>query len=172
MPEQILHLTYFGGVLTQIAPMTVVQRDALGQMLWIGVGTPVQRPRLEGKLRDIPRDEWPPGGFPLDADTWYGFDALIWQPTGANHSVWWFFQPGGEFQNWYVNLETRSADGAQIVDQELDIWVHPDRSWEWKDEESFAAKTGDPRFWGVEEAAEIRAEGERVAKLIDAGEFP
>ncbi|MGY0230727.1 DUF402 domain-containing protein [Longispora urticae] len=170
MPHEIR--MSFGGVVCQILPVRPVLDDGRGPLLALPGGTPVRRTLTDPPLREIPRDEWPEGGFPLQDDVWFGNGVLIFQPHGADHAVWWFFTDAGEFAGWYVNLETRSPDGTHVTDQELDIWVEPDRTWEWKDEESFAAKTGDPRFWSAEEAADIRAEGNRVVKLIEAGEFP
>lgn len=172
MAEQLVLKDHFGGVVTRMVSATVVSRDERGQLLWIPIGAAARRPALDRPIREIPRDDWPDGGFPLVDEPWDTFHVLALQPTGANHSVWWFFAPDGEFQNWYVNLETRTPDGSEITDKELDIWVYPDRSWEWKDVESFEQKTGDPRFWDADEAAEVRAEGERVIKLIEAGDFP
>lgn len=73
-----------------------------------------------------------------------------------------------------MNLERRvhRGDDIDIADHELDINVAPDRSWQWKDEVSFAEKTGHPVYWSVDEAAAIRAEGTRVARLAEAGTFP
>jgi hypothetical protein len=58
------------------------------------------------------------------------------------------------------------------VDQDLDIWVTPDRSWRWKDEAEFAERLGFPENYWVSDEAAVRAEGRRVVKLIEAGEFP
>ncbi|WP_018350985.1 DUF402 domain-containing protein [Longispora albida] len=163
---------WFGGMLCQVIPVRVVEEDENGRLLALAGGTRLKRVNPGRPIREIPRDEWPEGGYPLVDDVWFGNGILMWQPKGAGHAVWWFYTDAGDFAGWYVNLETRSEGDAVIVDKELDIWVEPDRSWEWKDEESFAAKTGDVRFWDAAEAAEIRAEGERVVKLIEAGAFP
>ncbi|WP_203653846.1 DUF402 domain-containing protein, partial [Actinocatenispora rupis] len=99
-------------------------------------------------------------------------------PPGGDHSVWWFTTDGGAFAGWYVNLERHvvrtdgDLAGIDAVDQELDGWVAPDRVWHWKDEESFAAKTGDPAFWSADEALAVRAEGERLRSLAEAGAPP
>ncbi|KPC71197.1 hypothetical protein ADL27_53055, partial [Streptomyces sp. NRRL F-6602] len=101
---------------------------------------------------------WPPGGFPLRPDRWRNGSALILQPPGAGYAVWWFFSRDGTFGGWYVNFERRTRydeqgavneEGTDIVvgDLELDLTVSPDRHWRWKDEESFAVRTGHPRFW-------------------------
>lgn len=86
---------------------------------------------------------------------------LIWLPAGAGHAVWWLFAPDGAFTGWYVNLERRvhGADVVDVDDQELDIVVAPDRTWAWKEEKSFAEKTGRTRFWTAAEATAIRPLG-------------
>ncbi|HEX2774384.1 MAG TPA: DUF402 domain-containing protein, partial [Micromonosporaceae bacterium] len=54
----------------------------------------------------------------------------------------------------------------------LDVWVEPDRTWRWKDEDEFAEKTGHPLYWTAEEAAAIRARGEALAARAEARQFP
>jgi hypothetical protein len=62
--------------------------------------------------------------------------------------------------------------GVDTVDQDLDIVVSPDRTWQWKDEEEFAERLALPdRYWVPDEDA-VWAEGRRVIKRIEAGEFP
>src|SRR5207237_5593572 len=60
--------------------------------------------------------------------------------------------------------------GADTEDHALDVWVEPDRSWRWKDEDEFAERTG--VFWSSAEAERIRAEGVRVVAAAAAGAFP
>ena len=57
-------------------------------------------------------------------------------------------------------------------DHALDVMVAPDRRWRFKDEDDFAERTGHPWYWTEQEASAIRAEAERVAKLVDEGGFP
>ena len=57
------------------------------------------------------------------------------------------------------NRETRL--GFDTTDWAIDIWVEPDGTWRWKDEEDFA----EAQALGVltpTAAAAVRAEGERV----------
>ena len=48
----------------------------------------------------------------------------------------------------------------------------PDRTWQWKDEDEFAARLREPADYWVDDEAAVRAEGERLVKLAEAGEFP
>jgi hypothetical protein len=81
---------------------------------------------------------------------------MLMPPKGA-YSVWWFFDEGS-FSGWYVNLE------APVVT--------PQRRWQWKDAEEFDRRIGHPLYFDSTEAKAIRAEGERLIELIEAGDFP
>jgi hypothetical protein len=61
---------------------------------------------------------------------------------------------------------------VDVYDQELDLLVYPDGRWSWKDEDAFAEYTGHPAFWDEVEAAEVRAEGERLLALARAKAAP
>lgn len=102
-------------------------------------------------------------------------DALKIHEPGAQHTTSLFFSAGMEgFICWYVDLEepTRRAGGGLVTfDRSLDIVIGPDRRWRWKDEDHFAHIQ---RFGWItpERAAELRAEGERVVRRIEAREAP
>jgi hypothetical protein len=60
---------------------------------------------------------------------------------------WWLFDPDGAFAAWYVNLEEPAVRwndgdlaGVDLTDQDLDIRVWPDRTWEWKDDDELAER--------------------------------
>jgi predicted RNA-binding protein associated with RNAse of E/G family len=89
-------------------------------------------------------------------------------------SVWWFFAESGEFRGWYVNLEIplgRTELGTDRIDGALDVTVDPHRRWQWKDEDEAAAAVEAGRL-GAEQLARLRAEGERLIGLAEAGAFP
>ena len=157
-----------GGVLGGSAPVRVVLDAEDGLLLWLARGTTVRAATVH------PRDVAAGATAGPLVDRVADRDALIWQPARAGHAVWWWFGPDGTFSGWYVNLErrVRGAHAVDVHDQELDLVVAADRSWVWKDEESFAAKTGRPGFWTAAEALAIRAEGLRVAAQVQRGEFP
>ncbi|MEU0557791.1 DUF402 domain-containing protein [Dactylosporangium sp. NPDC006015] len=153
----------------------LVADDDRGLLLWLPEGAEFAcRVDADGRpLRAAPTVE-AYGAAPLATRTWRGYDVLLLHPPGAAHSVWWFFA-GGEFAGWYVNLESpavRRGGGIDVVDHHLDIDVAPDRRWRWKDEDEFTDCIGRPGFWSAEQAAAIRAEGERVAAAVEAGRFP
>jgi hypothetical protein len=81
------------------------------------------------------------------------------------HSLELFWQDAtGAFAGWYVNIQEplrRSPVGFDTDDLVLDIWVEPDGSWKWKDEDELDEAIRLGRFT-ADQAAAIRAEGERV----------
>jgi hypothetical protein len=182
----VYHRSYFGGELQQVAPARVVRHDDAGVLLWLAHRSPSWLAVLpdRGHPRDVPPDEWPAGGWPLvPVPLPLPQSTLILVPPDAGYAVWWLWRPGGpirpdRFAGWYVNLERHALwddgehAGVDSLDQELDGLVDPDRRWRWKDEDSFAAKTGQPRYWSATEAAAIRAAGESARALVEAGAFP
>ncbi|GIH04605.1 hypothetical protein Rhe02_26720 [Rhizocola hellebori] len=120
------------------------------------------------------------GRFPIGEHPWraekhthwsgHGMLALHWE--GVDHAVFVYWNgPQREHAFWYFNLQDaprRTPIGFDTLDHELDLlWRVGAPTWEWKDVEEFA-KTGEARYPG--RVHEIQAEGDRVAKLLDAGE--
>jgi hypothetical protein len=54
-----------------------------------------------------------------------------------------------------------SGLGYDTMDHALDVWIQPDGTWTWKDEDDFA-EAMELGIFAPEEAAAIRGEGERV----------
>jgi Protein of unknown function (DUF402) len=144
-------------------PWIVVADEPEQLRLFIPKGTPTKIPPGSG----IPRDEWT-----LEDGTFL-HDALRLTKPGAAHSVLLFWDDG-RFEGWYVNLERpleRSPMGFDYLDRELDIHVHPDRSWELLDVDEFE----EARRLGVisqDEADEIEAEARRVIDDVEAWKPP
>jgi hypothetical protein len=177
----VLHRNVRHGRIGWVRPARVISDDERGLLLWLARGTVVvNEVAADGRgMRAMPFAEWLGLDYRLLVGSWQGPGVLKLLPPGAPHSVWWFRDDAGTFTNWYVNLEepgVRWDDGAvagvDVVDQDLDVVVHPDRSWQWKDEGEFTERLAFPgRYWVSDEAA-VRAAGERVIKQAEAGEFP
>jgi RimJ/RimL family protein N-acetyltransferase len=99
-------------------------------------------------------------------------EALVWERThvlrttdpAAMHSVDLYWDESWAFLGWYVNLQaplTPSRHGYDTTDLALDVWVEPDGTWSWKDEDDLAALV-DRGVLDAAGAAAVRREGERV----------
>lgn len=62
-------------------------------------------------------------------------------------------------------------DGGQTKGLVLDIVVTPERQWEWKDADEFDRRVGHPSYLDRDAAQAVRSTGERLIKVIDAGDF-
>jgi hypothetical protein len=162
-------------------PVRVVSDDERGLLLWMARGTPaVNEVTGDGRrTRGMPFSEWITLEYRLSPGAWQGPGILLYFPPGADHSVWWFWDDDWAFQCWYVNLEERAVRwddgtvaGVDVIDQDLDVVVAPDNSWEWKDEDEFAERLAFPEHYWVRDEAAVWAEGRRVIKIAEAGEFP
>ena len=179
--QLILHRNVRHGRIGWVRPARVVSDDERGLLLWLARGSAVvNEVAADGRgMRAMPFAEWVGTGYRLVVGSWQGPGVLKLLPPGAYHSVWWFRDESGKLTNWYVNLEepgVRWDDGevagVDIVDQDLDIVVRPDLSWEWKDEGEFTERLAFPDDYWVTDEDAVRAEGERVVKRIEAGQFP
>lgn len=99
---------------------------------------------------------------------WFGAGVLKLARPGEPWSVWLFWDHGWQFKSWYVNLEepmTRWSGGVDSVDHFLDISVHPDRSWTWRDEDEFAQahRSG---LIGAAQARRVREAGSAAVEVI------
>jgi Protein of unknown function (DUF402) len=179
--QLILHRNVRRGRIGWARPARVVLDDERGLLLWLARGSIVANEvASDGRgMRGMPFTEWIGLPYRMLVGTWQGPGVLKFLPADGAHSVWWFRDDAGAFSGWYVNLEepgVRWDDGAvagvDIVDQDLDLVVRPDHCWEWKDEAEFVERLAFPEHYWVADESAVRSEGERVAKLIEAGEFP
>ncbi|MEV4496864.1 DUF402 domain-containing protein [Micromonospora arborensis] len=177
----ILHRNVRRGRIGWVRPARVVLDDERGLLLWIAEGSPVAH-EVNGvglSMRRLPFADWITPTYQLAEGRWNGPPLLKFLPTGAAHSVWWFRDAAGRFSHWYVNLEepgVRWDDGptagVDVIDQDLDVLVASDRTWQWKDEDEFVERLAFPEDYWVTDEKAVRAEGERVIGLAEAGVFP
>jgi hypothetical protein len=129
--------------------------------LYLPVGTRTKIAVADGRpIRGQADRDWE-----LQDHDWHTYSALKLIQWGIGHSLELLWHADGDaFAGWYVNLQEplrRSPLGFDTDDLALDIRVDPDGNWRWKDEDELEALVAAGRFTGAE-AAEIRAEGERV----------
>jgi hypothetical protein len=182
--ELIVHRNVRHGGIAWARPAYVVGEDDRGLLVWVPQGSPVAtQAAADGRgIRSMPFAEWVTLEHRPKLGRWGGPGILKLHPPGAHHSVWWFRTPAGEFNGWYVNRvepAVRWVDrgsggpaGLDVVDQDLDIVVAPDRSWRWKDEDEFTERLALPEHYWVAHEQAVRDEGKRVVGLIEAGAFP
>jgi hypothetical protein len=109
-------------------------------------------------------------------DRWTRTDILSITQPGIAHSVDLMWETGQtNLECWYVHLQEplrRTRVGFDTMDQLLDIVIYPDKSkWCWKDEDEFAEAVN-IGLYSPEEAAKIKAEGERVIELLKGNRSP
>jgi hypothetical protein len=158
------------GVIRGARPTRVVGERNGYLATWLPAGTPVATPILaDGRgLRECTIEERFTVARSSEIGAWRPDGILMLFPRAGAHSVWVF--PSG----WYVNLERKHVwhdRGVDTRDHVLDLWCDRPREWQWKDELELEQAIGH----GVvapDYAAEIRAEGERVARMIERWEPP
>lgn len=160
--EPVLLRVVYDGRVRRAVPHRFVDTDDGRVVLYCGPGN-------QGKFMGRDRDgryleRWVRGDDPVDL-TWSRTHVLKLVRPGDSHTVEVFWDESWSFLGWYVNLQAplrRTPLGYDTTDWALDIRVDPDGTWRWKDEEDFAEAIALGVF-DESAAAEIRAEGERVA---------
>lgn len=115
----------------------------------------------------------PDGTHPWhERDRWHGHGCLMVQRPGDHHAVWHFWEGRDRrFSCWYVNLQVahrRTAIGFDTQDLELDIVVHPDGSWAFKDADVLGARVADGRF-PTSFVGWVTGLGDELGVELDAG---
>ncbi|WP_198537567.1 MULTISPECIES: DUF402 domain-containing protein [Frankia] len=179
--EVVVHRSFTTKRLVFVRAGHVVGHDERGLRLWIPHGCPMAvELSTDGRgLRDMPFAEWIRQSTVLVTRPWPGPNILMLIPPAGAHSVWWFWDRQGRFARWYINLEAPAVAwrydglvGVDTTDHDLDLWVCPDRTWQWKDEHELAERLAFPEHYWVTDAAAVRAEGERLLRLVEARAFP
>lgn len=179
--REVLYRNIDGPRLASVRPCRVVSDDDRGLLLWLARGSAVAiEVARDGRgIRDMPFAEWIGLDTRIVHGTWQGPGLLKFIPPEADHSVWLFRDDQDRFTGWYVNLEERAlrwddggVAGVDVIDQDLDVVVRPDRTWAWKDEEEFTERLAHPEHYWVHDEQAVRAEGRRVIKKAEAGDFP
>lgn len=170
---------FVGDQVGVVLPMYVLREDDEVVELFIPAESATRRLVMaDGSVipRDTPYAERHAMPRALGDAHWHTNDMLLLYRPGDEHSVWLLWNAEtGAFQHWYLNLQdqmTRTAFGWDTSDHVLDIVVHPDRSWAWKDEHELADAVAVGRYT-PEEASAIRALGERlVREMVEPWAWP
>jgi hypothetical protein len=179
-PGEIVYMRHFQrDAVAGIFPCRVARHDDRGLLLWAEQGSPSWYTiTADGRwMRQLPLAEWVAAPkFPQAGS--FGHALLSWHPAGADYSIR-FFWHDGVFTSWYANLEhpvtlwrADGLAGGDTTDWDLDIWIEPDRTWRWKDEDEFTARLAEPEHYWVDDEARVRAAGAEVVNLIEAAAFP
>ncbi|WP_436787597.1 DUF402 domain-containing protein [Yinghuangia sp. YIM S10712] len=161
----------FGQVL-DCRPVTVVRDDPDQLAVWLAGGTRRVKPVLPdgSDIRSAPLDQRFRLGRVPAVEAWTGNGVLMLARPGEPWSVWLFWSPDWRFNGWYINLERpreRWSGGVDTEDLVLDVWVTPDRRWQFKDEDELAASRDAGRFDDTD-VAEIYAYGRRAVEAVRA----
>jgi uncharacterized protein DUF402 len=163
---------------SQVLPMRVVEDTADALVVWQAPGTDYlgSVPADGRDIRARPVEEMFTCEMVFAVRQWLGDGTLRIAPRDAAHSTWLFRSPdkSGTYLGWYGNLEAplrRSDIGVHTVDHLLDVFVDFQGGVHWKDEHELAAGVVAGRFTEAE-AAEIRAEGERVYAAMKNADYP
>ncbi|CAO5237383.1 DUF402 domain-containing protein [Frankia sp. AgKG'84/4] len=179
--EIVVHRSFTTKRLVFVRTGHVVGHDERGLRLWIPHGCPMAvELSADGRgLRDMPFAEWIRQPTVMTTSVWRGPNIFMLVPSQGANSVWWFWDWQGRFVRWYINLEQPATTwrrdgllGVDTTDHDLDVWVTPEHQWEWKDEHELAERLAYPGHYWVADPAAVRAEGERLLRLVEAGAFP
>ncbi|WP_274561725.1 DUF402 domain-containing protein [Streptomyces spiramyceticus] len=157
-------------------PVTVVRDTDDVLAVWMAPGTECVRPVLADgtPVHEEPLATRYTAPRTTTTSRWWGTGVLKLARPGDPWSVWLFWERGWRFKNWYVNLEEprfRWSGGVDSEDHFLDIAVHPDRAWQWLDEDEFAQA----RRVGLLSAAKARRveeAGSAAVRLIKSWDAP
>jgi hypothetical protein len=128
--------------------------------LYVCPGTPGKVMKRSAESYVVP---WIRGDPPHD-HVWEGGGALRLIEPGSAHALELYWDYDWALRGWHVNLQSPPAlsdRAVDVTDHALDVWVDPDGSWRWKDENDFAAMQAHGVFDRAAAAA-VRTEGERV----------
>ena len=143
---------------------------------WLPGGTDVADPVLaDGRpLRAVEPEAWFSDDLASVRRPWSGDALVMLVPLAGAHSVWLFWDEDGAFGNWYVNLERPHvwhANGCDTRDTLLDVVCEAPRRWRWKDEDELEIAVAVGAITR-EDAASVRAEGDRVVAAIERWASP
>jgi hypothetical protein len=171
--EMLLSHVYDDGSPMADFPMRVVE-DSSGRLVaWLAAESEIRYwATADGSdPRTVPLDRRFRSKMTTARRTWEGPGVLRVIFADTIYQVIHFWTPKGKFAGWYVNFEAPSRrQGNQILtfDWQLDLWITPEGTSQWKDEDEAAAAI-DAGMLTREELAASFAAGHEI--LDDFGAF-
>jgi hypothetical protein len=159
--DSVLLRTVVQGRVREALPLTLVEETGEQVALYCAPGTRNMRPTTSIRHGNLTSYD---DGWDYWEDTWRDNHVLWLASFGKPHLLNLFWNGEWTFLGWYVQLQDplrRTRFGFDTRDHALDVWVEPDGSWEWKDEDELA-RAVELGLFGPEEASAARATGERV----------
>ena len=176
-PGTVVYLRYRfeDGRVLGLLPMWTVTDDGATYVGYTPSGAEVMYWALDDGIdpRTVPLEERFTRFQTSAQRTWFGDGVLRVIPRDEAYQVLHFTE-NGHFRGWYVNLETAKSevgDYLDTIDLHLDLWIAPDLTATWKDEDEAAAA----RAAGVmtrEQLALARETGQRVIDQLDSWPDP
>jgi len=135
----LLRYRYRDGTLQAALPMRVVQDDDT-LVSWLSSGTQIMYWALPNgdDPRSVPLLDRFNQVLSTGPREWQGNGVLRVMPRHEPFQVLHFWDDDGAFAGWYVNFEAprrRRGDRVDSVDWHLDLWIDPDGTPTWKDED-------------------------------------
>lgn len=176
--EQVVYQEVWRDAVWAARPMTVVRDEDDLVALWFPEGTrykapttPPTRPREESRgerlATCLERGDW------IFVDREWDVSTLVLVRPGDWHALWVSWRDGKHL-GWYVNLQEpfrRTSKGFETMDLALDVVIHVDGSWRWKDEDELAIFV-ERGVFDEALAARAREEGLRVVRGAERNEPP
>lgn len=165
--EVVVHRDLFGGRIWYARAEIVVEDTVNGPLLtYWGPGAEVRAPvdAVHARPLRLPMADWV-----LEPRPWHSTHVLSHWCAEDAYSTWLFWETDGwGFAGWYINMQSpfvRTEIGFDTVDNILDVWVEPDGTSSWKDDDELdeAIRAG---AFGAEAAATIRREATRAVASI------
>jgi hypothetical protein len=142
--ELLLSNVYEDGSPMSDFPVRVIEETSDRLVVWLAAASEIRYWATEdgSDPRTLPLDRRFRSKMSAARRTWEGPGVLRVIFVDTIYQVIHFWTPQGEFAGWYVNFEAPSRRlGNQILttDWQLDLWITPEGTSQWKDEDEAAA---------------------------------
>ena len=164
--EVLLRYRYADGSVQAALPMRVVEHTSEVLAAWLAPGTPIMYwTTADGRdPRDVPLEARFASTLSTGLREWTGTGALHLIRPGEPLQVLLFWDAGGRFSDWYVNLErpaVRTGSRIESVDRQLDLVVSAAGEARWKDFDEAVFAVGTP-FLPLEDLVAARRDGTEI----------